>query len=47
MQMAYLEEWSLMDDEHSSSLTGAIESLKASILRLPVIDGARVRNYIL
>ncbi|XP_039139605.1 protein SNOWY COTYLEDON 3-like [Dioscorea cayenensis subsp. rotundata] len=41
-QMAYLEEWSLMDDEHSSSLTGAIESLKASILRLPVIDGARV-----
>ncbi|KAM0951465.1 putative QWRF family protein [Dioscorea sansibarensis] len=41
-QMAYLEEWSLVDDEHSSSLTGAIESLKASILRLPVIDGARV-----
>ncbi|KAJ0980276.1 hypothetical protein J5N97_008531 [Dioscorea zingiberensis] len=41
-QMTYLEEWSLIDDEHSSSLMGAIESLKASILRLPVIDGARV-----
>uniref|UniRef100_A0A1D1XJC4 Protein SNOWY COTYLEDON 3 n=1 Tax=Anthurium amnicola TaxID=1678845 RepID=A0A1D1XJC4_9ARAE len=41
-QMAYLEEWSLVDREHSSSLSGAIESLKASTLRLPVVGGAKV-----
>ncbi|XP_020580229.1 QWRF motif-containing protein 2-like [Phalaenopsis equestris] len=40
-QMVYLEETSLLDREHSSSLAGAIESLKASTLRLPVVSGAR------
>lgn len=40
--MSYLEEWTLLDRDHLSSLTGAIEALKASTLRLPVISGARV-----
>ncbi|PKU59274.1 hypothetical protein MA16_Dca021696 [Dendrobium catenatum] len=39
--MVFLEECSLLDREHSSSLSGAIEALEASILRLPVVGGAR------
>lgn len=44
VQMAYLEEWAVMDRDYSSSLTEAIEALKASTFRLPVVDGARVRT---
>uniref|UniRef100_A0A6I9Q962 QWRF motif-containing protein 2 n=1 Tax=Elaeis guineensis var. tenera TaxID=51953 RepID=A0A6I9Q962_ELAGV len=40
-QMTYLEEWSLLDRDHSSALSGAIEALKASTLRLPVVGGAK------
>ncbi|XP_010909087.1 QWRF motif-containing protein 2 [Elaeis guineensis] len=40
-QMAYLEEWPLIDGDHFSSLSGAIEALKASTLRLPVVGGAK------
>ncbi|KAK9163683.1 hypothetical protein Syun_004585 [Stephania yunnanensis] len=40
-QITYLEDWGLLDREHSSSLSGAIEALKASTLRLPVVAGAR------
>ncbi|KAH7510927.1 hypothetical protein FEM48_ZijujUnG0065700 [Ziziphus jujuba var. spinosa] len=40
-QMIYLEEWSHMDRDYSSSLLGAIEALRASTLRLPVVGGAR------
>ncbi|GAU15002.1 hypothetical protein TSUD_47970 [Trifolium subterraneum] len=36
-QISYLEEWSLLDRDHSSSLLGATEALKASTLRLPVV----------
>nr|CAN66909.1 hypothetical protein VITISV_035420 [Vitis vinifera] len=36
-KMAYLEEWALLERDHSSSLHGAIEALKASTLRLPVV----------
>lgn len=39
-QIAYLEEWSQLDKDHSSSLQGATEALKASTLRLPVVGGA-------
>lgn len=39
-QIAYLDEWSHLDKDHSSSLQGAIEALKASTLRLPVVGGA-------
>ncbi|KAK9697143.1 hypothetical protein RND81_08G017800 [Saponaria officinalis] len=38
-QIAYLEEWAVLDERHSCSVQGAIESLKASTLRLPVVDG--------
>ncbi|KAJ6794280.1 AUGMIN subunit 8-like [Iris pallida] len=40
-QIAYLEDWSALEREHSTSLSGAIEALKASTLRLPVTEGAR------
>ncbi|KAG2317571.1 hypothetical protein Bca52824_020693 [Brassica carinata] len=41
-QMGYLEEWSLLDRDHSDSLLGATEALKASTLRLPIIGKAVV-----
>ncbi|KAJ6816049.1 QWRF motif-containing protein 2-like [Iris pallida] len=40
-QMSYLEEWSHIDRDHTSSLSGAIEALKASTLRLPVVGEAK------
>lgn len=46
MQLLYMEEWALLDRDHSNSLSGAIEALKASTLRLPVIGGARVSALI-
>ncbi|XP_022988707.1 QWRF motif-containing protein 2 [Cucurbita maxima] len=36
-QISYLEEWALLDRDHSSSMLGATEALKASTLRLPVV----------
>lgn len=41
-QMIYLEEWALLDREHSSCVCEAIESLEACTLRLPVTAGAKV-----
>ncbi|XP_010265520.1 PREDICTED: AUGMIN subunit 8-like [Nelumbo nucifera] len=40
-QLAYLEDWALLESDHLSSLSGAIEALEASTLRLPVTGGAR------
>ncbi|XP_068635076.1 AUGMIN subunit 8-like isoform X2 [Aristolochia californica] len=40
-QMTYLDDWAVMDREHSISLAGATEALEACTLRLPVTDGAR------
>ncbi|KAJ8773246.1 hypothetical protein K2173_028423 [Erythroxylum novogranatense] len=40
-QMIYLEELELTDQDYSRSLSGAIEALCASTLRLPVVAGAR------
>ncbi|KAL4181657.1 hypothetical protein AMTRI_Chr12g272240 [Amborella trichopoda] len=40
-QLSYLDEWALVERDHSSSLAGAIEALEASTLRLPVTGGAR------
>ncbi|KAG8632677.1 QWRF motif-containing protein 2 isoform X2 [Manihot esculenta] len=40
-QMIYLEELALTDQDFSLSLSGAIEALRASTLRLPVVGGAR------
>ncbi|KAF3604215.1 hypothetical protein F2Q69_00037892 [Brassica cretica] len=39
-QMGYLEKWSLLDRDHSNSLLGATEALKASTFRLPIIGKA-------
>ncbi|KAG6414962.1 hypothetical protein SASPL_122360 [Salvia splendens] len=39
-QMPFLEDWACMEGDHSDSLLGAIEALKASTLRLPVVGGA-------
>ncbi|KAL9174296.1 hypothetical protein ABFS82_02G043000 [Erythranthe guttata] len=39
-QMNFLEDWASFDKDHSVSLLGATESLRASTLRLPVIGGA-------
>ncbi|KAI7990553.1 QWRF motif-containing protein 2 [Camellia lanceoleosa] len=39
-QITCLEDWASLDKDHSLSLLGAIEALKASTLRLPVVGGA-------
>ncbi|KAJ8769055.1 hypothetical protein K2173_024051 [Erythroxylum novogranatense] len=39
-QISHLEEWSNLDSDHSNSLEGATEALKASTLRLPVVGKA-------
>ncbi|XP_020239118.1 QWRF motif-containing protein 2 [Cajanus cajan] len=39
-QISYLEEWAVLDRDHSNSLLGATEALKASTLRLPVVEKA-------
>ncbi|KAL1801965.1 hypothetical protein ACET3Z_030612 [Daucus carota] len=36
-QMVFLEDWASLDTDHAVSLFGAIEALKASTLRLPVV----------
>ncbi|XP_076928576.1 QWRF motif-containing protein 2-like [Bidens hawaiensis] len=41
-QKGFLEDWGYLDKNHSISLLGAIEALKASTLRLPVTAGAKV-----
>lgn len=41
-QMMSLEVWASFDKEHSISLLGAIEALKASTLRLPVVGGVNI-----
>lgn len=41
-QMVSLEAWDSMDRYYSDSLLGAVEALRASTLRLPVVAGARV-----
>lgn len=40
-QMAYLDCWALLERDHVDSLSGAVEDLEASTLRLPVTSGAR------
>ncbi|TYI99886.1 hypothetical protein E1A91_A13G048800v1 [Gossypium mustelinum] len=39
-QIAHLEAWALLERDHSSSLLGATEALKASTLRLPIVGKA-------
>lgn len=40
--MAYLDDWAVHERDHILSLSGAVEDLEASTLRLPVAGGARV-----
>ncbi|XP_006650638.1 QWRF motif-containing protein 2-like [Oryza brachyantha] len=40
-QMDFLEEWSLLERDHANSLSGIVEALTATILCLPVTDGAK------
>ncbi|XP_065880841.1 QWRF motif-containing protein 2-like [Euphorbia lathyris] len=40
-QIEYLEEMALIDKDFACSLSGAIEALQASTLRLPIVGGAR------
>jgi len=40
--MVYLEDWAILYEVYITSLGGAIKALKASTLRLPVVDGAKV-----
>lgn len=40
-QEPYLEKWDLIDVDHSNAVCGAKEALEASIIRLPVVAGAR------
>ncbi|KAL6514617.1 hypothetical protein OROGR_020196 [Orobanche gracilis] len=38
--MSSLEDWAFLEKDHSVSLVGAIEAIKASTVRLPVVGGA-------
>lgn len=40
-QISYLNDWAVLERDHDSSLSGAIEDLEASTLRLPVTGVAR------
>ncbi|KAF6176508.1 hypothetical protein GIB67_007891 [Kingdonia uniflora] len=40
-QIAYLDDWALLEKEHLTSISGATEALEACTLRLPVTSGAR------
>ncbi|XP_002533230.2 AUGMIN subunit 8 [Ricinus communis] len=40
-QMAYLDEWAFLERDHVSSLSGAVEDLEATTLRIPVTGGAK------
>ncbi|EER95762.2 hypothetical protein BDA96_02G011600 [Sorghum bicolor] len=39
-QMQYLEEWSFLERDHAHSLSGTTQALTATVLRLPVSNGA-------
>lgn len=40
--MVYLDDWALIERNYVDSLSGAVEDLEASTLRLPVTSGAWV-----
>ncbi|KAK7304838.1 hypothetical protein VNO77_42729 [Canavalia gladiata] len=39
-QMTYLDDWAVLERDHIDALSGAVEDLEASTLRLPVTGGA-------
>ncbi|KAL9442557.1 hypothetical protein AB3S75_020970 [Citrus x aurantiifolia] len=40
-QMVYLDDWASLERDHISSLSGVVEDLEASTVRVPLIGGAR------
>lgn len=40
-QKAYLEDWALLEEDHRSTLSGAIKYLEAATLRVPLTDGVK------
>ncbi|XP_061347486.1 AUGMIN subunit 8-like [Gastrolobium bilobum] len=40
-QMTYLDDWAVLESDHVNALSGAVEDLEASTLRLPVTGGAK------
>ena len=42
MQEPHLECWGMFDRDHCNSVSGAIEALEASTIRLPIVSGAEV-----
>ncbi|KAL9262256.1 AUGMIN subunit 8-like protein, partial [Drosera capensis] len=40
-QLAYLEDWALLERGHFTSLAGVVKDLEASTLRVPVTGGAK------
>lgn len=40
-QIVYFDDWALLERDHIESLSGAVEDLEASTIRLPVTAGAR------
>lgn len=42
MQIKYLEEWSFLERDCAQSLSGTTQALTATVLRLPVSNGAMV-----
>ncbi|KAK1295623.1 hypothetical protein QJS10_CPB15g01281 [Acorus calamus] len=41
-QMTYLDEWSILEDDYTSSISGLIKALRDAIIRLPVTGDVRV-----
>ncbi|KAK7281542.1 hypothetical protein RIF29_09634 [Crotalaria pallida] len=41
-QMTYLDDWAVLERDHVDALSGAVEDLEASTLRLPLTGGATV-----
>ena len=44
LQATHLEDWEMIEEEHSNALNGCMEALESAILRVPVTGGARVRK---
>lgn len=40
-QKAYLEDWALLEQDHCSTISGAIKDLEAATLRIPITDGVK------
>ena len=46
VQIGYLEQWPVLEEECNDTLVEVTEALKASTIRLPVTSGAQVSGKI-